>query len=238
LGRNNPNLEDFCHDNSPRFFLKALENVQGDERDVILLSIGYARDSHGKLSLNFGPLNKKGGERRLNVAVTRAKSKIILVSSILAGDIDLTRTQSEGVRLLHDYLEYAASGGERLQSNSYTDKLHFDSPFEEDVYNAVKQHPSLQEYMIRTQVGCSGYRIDLAIANNNRPGEFLLGIECDGASYHSSSTARDRDRLRQQVLERLGWNIYRIWSTEWFRNKPEQVRLLVDKIKQLQQVGN
>jgi very-short-patch-repair endonuclease len=108
------------------------------------------------------------------------------------------------------------------------------SPFEEDVYHALKHHPSLQQYTIRTQVGCSGYRIDLAIAHNNRPGEFLLGIECDGASYHSSPTARDRDRLRQQILEKLGWKIHRIWSTEWFRNKPEQVRLLVDKIQQLQ----
>lgn len=234
LGRNYPNLEDFCRDNSPHFFLKALENVQGDERDVILLSVGYARDSQGKLSLNFGPLNKKGGERRLNVAVTRAKSKITLVSSILAGDIDITRTQSEGVRLLRDYLEYAASGGERLQGNSYTDSLHFDSPFEEDVYHTIRQHSLLQEYIIRTQVGCSGYRIDLAIAHNSRPGEFLLGIECDGASYHSSSTARDRDRLRQQVLERLGWRIHRIWSTEWFRNKPEQIRLLIERINKLQ----
>ena len=234
LGRDYSSLEAFCRDNSPQFFLKALENVQGDERDVILLSVGYARDSQGKLSLNFGPLNKKGGERRLNVAVTRAKSKITLVSSIRAGDIDLTRTQSEGVRLLRDYLEYAASGGERLQGNSYTDDLHFDSPFEEDVYHTINQHSSLQDYLIRTQVGCSGYRIDLAIAHNNRPGEFLLGIECDGASYHSSSTARDRDRLRQQVLERLGWSIHRIWSTEWFRNKPEQVRLLIERIHNLQ----
>ena len=233
LGGNYPNLEDFCRDNSPQFFLKALENVQGDERDVILLSVGYARDPQGKLSLNFGPLNKKGGERRLNVAVTRAKSKITLVSSILAGDIDITRTQSEGVRLLRDYLEYAASGGERLQGNSYTDSLHFDSPFEEDVYHTIRQHSLLQEYIIRTQVGCSGYRIDLAIAHNSRPGEFLLGIECDGASYHSSSTARDRDRLRQQVLERLGWRIHRIWSTEWFRNKPEQIRLLIERINKL-----
>jgi very-short-patch-repair endonuclease len=236
LGKDYPKLEAFCRDNSSQFFLKALENVQGDERDVILLSVGYARDSQGKLSLNFGPLNKKGGERRLNVAVTRAKSKITLVSSILAGDIDLTRTQSDGVRVLRDYLEYAASGGERLQGNSYTDDLHFDSPFEEDVYHTMKQHSSLQDYIIRTQVGCSGYRIDLAIAHNNCPGEFLLGIECDGASYHSSSTARDRDRLRQQVLERLGWSIHRIWSTEWFRNKPDQVRLLIEKIRQLQQM--
>ncbi|WP_427162212.1 DUF4011 domain-containing protein [Aliinostoc sp. HNIBRCY26] len=230
LGKEHPELETFCSDNSPQYFLKALENVQGDERDAIILSVGYARDDQGKLFLNFGPLNRQGGERRLNVAVTRAKSKITLVSSILAGDIDLTRSQSKGAKALRDYLEYAASGGEQLQGNSYTDKLHFDSPFEEDVYHALVQ----QGYTIRTQVGCSGYRIDLAVVNNNRPGEFLLGIECDGASYHSSPTARDRDRLRQQVLERLGWKIYRIWSTDWFRNKPVQVRLLKERIKQLE----
>jgi very-short-patch-repair endonuclease/DNA polymerase III delta prime subunit len=240
LGKDYPNLEAFCRDNSPHFFLKALENVQGDERDVILLSVGYARDAQGKLSLNFGPLNRKGGERRLNVAVTRAKSKLTVISSILAGDIDLTRTQSEGVRVLRDYLDYAASGGDstteqRLQGNAYTDTLHFDSPFEEDVYHTLIRHDLLQDYTIRTQVGCSGYRIDLAVAHQSRPGEFLLGIECDGASYHSSPTARDRDRLRQQVLERLGWNIHRVWSTDWFRNKPEQVELLVERIRQLRQ---
>ncbi|MBD2603592.1 DUF4011 domain-containing protein [Scytonema hofmannii FACHB-248] len=234
LGKEYSDLETLCRDNSPQFFLKALENVQGDERDAIILSVGYARDDQGKLYLNFGPLNKQGGERRLNVAVTRAKSKITLVSSIVAGDIDKTRAESKGVKLLHDYLEYAASGGERLQGNSYTDALKFDSPFEEDVYHALVQ----QGYTIRTQVGCSGYRIDLGVVNNNRPGEFLLGIECDGASYHSSPTARDRDRLRQQVLERLGWKIHRIWSTDWFRNKPVQVRLLIEKIKQLQQMNS
>jgi very-short-patch-repair endonuclease len=230
LGKEYPVLETSCSDNSPEFFLKALENVQGDERDAIILSVGYARDDQGKLLLNFGPLNRQGGERRLNVAVTRAKSKITLVSSIEAGDIDLTRAKSKGAEALRNYLEYAASGGERLQGNSYIDKLHFDSPFEQDVYHALVQ----QGYTIRTQVGCSGYRIDLGVVNSDRPGEFLLGIECDGASYHSSPTARDRDRLRQQVLERLGWKIHRIWSTDWFRNKPVQVRLLIEKIKQLQ----
>ena len=234
LGKQYPVLESFCRDNSPQFFLKALENVQGDERDVILLSIGYARDADGKLSLNFGPLNKKGGERRLNVAITRAKRKITLISSILAGDIDLTGTKSEGIRVLRDYLEYAASGGELLQGPSYVEKLNFDSPFEADVYHTLMNHSLLsKEYILRTQVGCSGYRIDLGVACKNLPGSFLLGIECDGASYHSSPTARDRDRLRQQVLEKLGWNIYRIWSTDWFRNKPEQVRLVVEKIEQL-----
>ncbi|WP_041233270.1 AAA domain-containing protein [Cylindrospermum stagnale] len=231
-GKEYPDLETFCSDNSPQFFLKALENVQGDERDAIILSVGYARDDQGKLSLNFGPLNRQGGERRLNVAVTRAKSKITLVSSIQPGDIDTTRAKSKCIEALHNYLKYAASGGEVLQGNSSTDTLRFESPFEEDVYYTLVQ----EGYTIRTQVGCSGYRIDLAVVNNNCPGEFLLGIECDGASYHSSPTARDRDRLRQEVLERLGWKIYRIWSTDWFRNKPVQVRLLIEKIKQLQQI--
>ena len=230
LGKEYPELEKFCSDNSHQFFIKALENVQGDERDAIIISVGYARDSQGKFSLNFGPLIKQGGERRLNVAVTRAKRKLTLVSSIVAGDIDTTRSKSEGIRLLRDYLEYAASGGERLEGNLYTEKLKFDSPFEEDVYHTLAE----KGYIIRTQVGCSGYRIDLGVVNKNRLGEFLLGIECDGASYHSSPTARDRDRLRQQVLERLGWRIHRIWSTNWFRNKPVQARLLIEKIEQLQ----
>jgi superfamily I DNA and/or RNA helicase/very-short-patch-repair endonuclease len=231
LGKDNPEFDIFCSDNSPKYFLKALENVQGDERDAIILSVGYGRDSQGNLSLNFGPINKSGGQRRLNVAVTRAKRKITLVSSIVAGDIDLSRSKSQGLTRLRDYLEYAASGGERLEGNVYTDKLKFDSPFEEDVCNTLVE----QGYTIRSQVGCSGYRIDLAVVNKNHHGEFLLGIECDGASYHSSPTVRDRDRLRQQVLEKLGWNIHRIWSTDWFRNKPTQVRLLIEKIEQLQQ---
>ena len=234
LGRKNPELEIFCQDGSSQYFLKALENVQGDERDVILLSVGYARDAQGKLTNNFGPLIKKGGERRLNVAVTRAKSKITLVSSIRVGDINLSSTASEGVRTLCNYLEYAETGGERLQGNIYTDKLRFDSPFEEDVYRTLANHPAIQnKYTIRTQVGCSGYRIDLAVCHNDRPGEFLMGIECDGASYHSSPTARDRDRLRQQILEKLGWKIHRIWSTNWFRNKPEQTNRLVEKLLSL-----
>ncbi|MCU0552394.1 MAG: DUF4011 domain-containing protein [Leptolyngbya sp. Prado105] len=233
MSKEHPIVEEFCRETSSQFFLKALENVQGDERDVILLSIGYARDAQGKLSLNFGPLNRIGGERRLNVAITRAKNKITLVSSIVASDIPANRAQSEGVRLLREYLDYAARGGELLQGESYTNQLQFGSPFEKDVYDTLKQYSALKSYTIRTQVGCSGYRIDFAIAHSDRPNEFLLGIECDGVSYHSSPTARDRDRLRQQVLERLGWRIHRIWSTEWFRNKPEQVQRLIEKISHL-----
>jgi very-short-patch-repair endonuclease len=231
LWKEHSDLEDFCRDSSPRFFLKALENVQGDERDVIFLSVGYGRDANGKLSLNFGPLNKRGGERRLNVAVTRAKSKIVLISSIFSSEIDLAGTSSEGVRVMRDYLSYAESGGSKLKGIAYQQELKFDSPFEEDVYHALVSHKALQNYIIRTQVGCSGYRIDLAISHKGRPGEFILGIECDGASYHRSPTARDRDRLRQQILEKLGWKIHRIWSTKWFHSKSEQLEILVANIE-------
>jgi very-short-patch-repair endonuclease len=173
------------------------------------------------------------------VAITRAKDKITVVSSIRANDINLASAKSEGARVLRNYLEYAASGGQLVTERIYTDKLEFGSPFEEDVYNALIQNNDIKEnYIIRTQVGCSGYRIDLAIAHKTRPNEFLLGIECDGASYHSSPTARDRDRLRQQVLERLGWKIHRIWSTEYFKNKPKQLGLLIEKVIETAKVNS
>lgn len=128
------------------------------------------------------------------------------------------------------------NGGNLFSGDSFTGSLKFDSPFEEDVYISICHHPELKDYNAYTQVGCSGYRIDLAIVHKDRPGEFVLGIECDGASYHNSLTARDRDRLRQEQLEKLGWKIYRIWSTEWFHNKATQVQLLVEKIKSLSNV--
>ena len=239
LGSTNSLFNAFCSEDCPDFFLKALENVQGDERDAILLSVGYGFDNKGKLSLNFGPISKQGGERRLNVAITRAKDKITVVSSIRANDINLASAKSEGARVLRNYLEYAANGGQLITERIYTDKLEFGSPFEEDVYNALIQNNDIREnYIIRTQVGCSGYRIDLAIAHKSCPNEFLLGIECDGASYHSSPTARDRDRLRQQVLERLGWKIHRIWSTEYFKNKPKQLSFLIEKIMETTKVNS
>jgi very-short-patch-repair endonuclease len=189
-----------------------------------------------KAGLNFvvqGPLNRKGGERRLNVAVTRAKNKLILVSSLRSSDLDLGRTSSRAVALLKDYLAYAASNGKQLEGNRYDGELRFDSPFEEDVYLALRD----RGYTVRSQIGCSTYRIDLGVVDDTRPGEFLLGVECDGATYHSSPTARDRDRLRQKVLEGLGWKFHRIWSREWFRDKPGQMTKLVNRIEFLKAQG-
>ncbi len=212
-------------DNNP-FFVKNIETVQGDERDIIIMSIGYGPDGKGKVSMNFGPLNQTNGYRRLNVAVTRAKSCLVLVTSIRGTDIDLNRTNSRGVAFLKHYLEYAEFGEDDKVDN-LDDLAGFDSPFEVDVYNELIS----LGYDVKKQVGCSGYRIDLAIINPNNPAEFILGIECDGATYHSSKSVRDRDRLRQQVLEDRNWIIYRIWSTDWIKNKKSQIEKLSNFIK-------
>jgi very-short-patch-repair endonuclease len=219
-----PSIEAFIgnmHDEP--FFVKSLENVQGDERDVIVFSVGYGRDATGKLAMNFGPLNNRGGERRLNVAITRARERVLLVSSIRGAEIDVTRTQAEGVRLLKHYLDYAERGVGVLDAVNATDPdAEFGSLFEEQVARVLES----MGYRVERQVGCSGYRIDLAVVHPVRPGQFALGIECDGATYHSAATARERDRLREQVLVQLGWRIHRIWSTDWFRARPREVERL------------
>jgi very-short-patch-repair endonuclease len=214
-------------------FIKSLEKVQGDERDFIIISLGYGKDTKGILSLNFGPINKAGGERRLNVAVTRAKEKVTLVSSILPQDMDLTRlsTRSRGVTLLAKYLEYAQQGG-RLPTQTYVGGEP-ESDFEYD----VRDHLLERGFDVDAQVGCSGFRIDLAIKNPEHKDRYILGIECDGATYHSQRSARDRDRLRQAVLERLGWRIYRVWSTEWVKNPDRIVASISEKVRELEESG-
>lgn len=204
---------------SEPLFVKNLENVQGDERDVIILSMGYGYNEAGKFLKNFGPLTKSGGERRLNVAVTRAREEVILVASVKAADLDLSGSTSLGAHLLKGYLEYAERGVDALAREIDSITGEAESTFEQEVAAALISrglHPVLQ-------VGCGGFRIDLALKHPHRPGEFCLGIECDGATYHSSKTARDRDRIRQNVLEHLGWNIVRIWSTDWIRNPDRQI---------------
>lgn len=212
----NPEYEDyFNEDNSEPFFVKNLENVQGDERDTIIFSVGYAKDTHGVMYMNFGPLSQTGGYRRLNVAITRAKYCIKLVSSIQPTDIQIDKTNSEGVRLLRSYMEFASIGPSYLnQEPQYSDTISTESPFEESVYNFLAS----RGYNVITQVGCSGYRIDMAVLHPEISGRFVLGIECDGATYHSARTARERDRLRQLVLENMGWKLYRVWSTDWVKD--------------------
>lgn len=218
--RKYPEVETLFHTGlSEPLFIKNLENVQGDERDVIILSMGYGYNEAGKFLKNFGPLTKSGGERRLNVAVTRAREEVILVASVKSSDLDLSGSTSLGAHLLKGYLEYAERGVDSLARTIDSITGEAESTFEQEVAAALISrglHPVLQ-------VGCGGFRIDLALKHPQRPGEFCLGIECDGATYHSSKTARDRDRIRQSVLEQLGWNIIRIWSTDWIRNPERQL---------------
>ena len=212
LRRRDPSCEEFFagHPEEP-FFVKNLENVQGDERDVILISIGYGKIDGGYLPMNFGPLNREGGERRLNVLITRARRRCVVYCNFQGGDLDLRRSRARGVEALKTFLEYAENGVIDIPRVTGREA---DSPFE----TAVAARLRTLDFDVDHQVGSAGFFIDLAVRDPSRPGRYVLGIECDGAAYHSARSARDRDRLRQQVLEGLGWTIHRIWSTDWFRN--------------------
>ncbi len=215
----------FSVDKPDPFFVKNLENVQGDERDVIFLGVGYAKNDAGTLNHSFYPLNRPGGERRLNVAITRAREAMTVFTSIRPDDIDLSRTQARGAKLLRAYLDFAERGKVALASTETEDsERDFDSDFEVEVARALADHG----LDVHRQIGCSGFRIDLALAHPAHPGRYVLGIECDGATYHSSATVRDRDRLRQDILEGLGWKICRIWSTDWIRDPRRQIQKVLD----------
>lgn len=199
------------------FFIKNLERVQGDERDAIVLSVGYGKNDDGRLLYRFGPLNQTGGERRLNVAVTRSKESMTLVSSFSHHDMDPERSSAQGVQLLRLYLEYCACNGASL--GDVAASIPELNPFEIDVRDALVRAgiPLIPQY------GSSGYRIDFAAKHPDKPGRMVLAIECDGATYHSAPTARDRDRLRQEHLERLGWTFHRIWSQDWFQHRDREI---------------
>lgn len=202
-------------------FVKNIENVQGDERDVILISVGYGPAvAGGRLnSMSFGPVNGEGGERRLNVLFTRARVRCEVFASFDPGDIDVSRTSGEGPRILKRFLDYAKNG--QLNESSPTG-LEADSPFEEDVAEVVRSFGFLAD----PQVGSVGFKIDMGIRHPDRPGSYILAVECDGATYHSALWARERDRLRQDVLEHLGWRFHRIWSTDWFYNRHAEIERL------------
>jgi very-short-patch-repair endonuclease len=219
--RGRPELDAFFAESlAEPFFVKNLERVQGDERDAILLSTGVAKDRAGRLDYRgFGPLNGEGGRRRLNVAITRARRRMTLVSSFTHQDMDPARAAGEtGTALLRDYLQYAASGGASFGDGRLTAVAP--DPFEQDVADAL----TAAHIPVLPQWGASRYRIDLVARHPQRPGQLVLAIECDGATYHASPTARERDRLRQQHLEALGWTFHRIWSTDWFQRRDEELR--------------
>lgn len=205
------------------FFVKNLENVQGDERDHIILGVAYGPDAQNKFAMRFGPLNQKGGQRRLNVAITRARYQLDVMSSIHADQINLGQTNAEGAKLLRSFLDFAERGVSAIASAISESGAEHDSEFEAQVERALRE----QGCDVRRQVGCGGFRIDLALVHPERPGRYILGVECDGATYHSSATARDRDRLRQEILEDLGWRLCRVWSTDWIRNPGRQINRIL-----------
>lgn len=214
-----PELDAFFRENRlDGFFVKNLENVQGDERDVMIFSVGYGRDEVGKLTMNFGPLNREGGERRLNVAITRARRRVELVSSVTGTEPEFMGNLGPGPRHLQRYLDYAARGPATLAIDVGEEGGDAESPFEEEVIRTVRSWG----YNVKPQVGTAGYRVDIGVWNPSVAGRFALGIECDGRMYHSSHVARDRDRLRQEVLQSLGWRIYRVWGTAWYRHRREE----------------
>ena len=216
----------FKEDRIDGFFIKNLENVQGDERDVIFFSVGYGYDQNKQITMNFGPLNKPGGERRLNVAVTRAREKVALITSIKGSDVD-PDTQALGVQTLRTYLDYAEHGTDYLKSGKCKEGT-FDSALDEDVANEIKK----LGYQIIPEVGCSGYKIDIGVVDPVNKGCYILGVECDGATYQSSSSARDRDRLREQVLKQLGWRVHRIWAPAWVARRDSEIRRLQEALEQ------
>ena len=226
LRREHPDTDSFFnHHRGDEFFIKNLENVQGDERDVIYISVGYGRTASGKVSQSFGPLNSKGGERRLNVLITRARMAMEVFCNFTADDLRTKADCPVGLKSFKAFLKYAETG--ELEQSHETGKEH-DSPFETEVHNAIEA----LGYQVEPQVGCNGFYIDLAVRDQNKPGRYILAVECDGATYHSSASARDRDRIRQAVLEGLGWRFHRIWSTDWFRNATGEIERLKEAIEQ------
>ena len=232
--RADPDLERFFGpDADEPVFVKNLETVQGDQRDVILLSVGYGpTEPNGRtMSMNFGPLNRQGGERRLNVAITRSTTEVHVFASFDASMIDLARTSAQAVADLKHYIDFAARGpialGEAIRT--FGGVTGYDSDFEQAVAEELRQ----RGWNVRTQIGVSRFRIDLGIVHPDAPGRFLAGVECDGASYHASPSARDRDRVRQIILERLGWTLFRLWSTDFFLDPRASIERLHERLTDL-----
>ncbi len=215
------------------FFIKSLENVQGDERDTIIISVGYARDPSGTLALNFGPINREGGWRRLNVLVTRAKYLTVLVTSLQSAQLRAVPESNRGATALREFIAYAERGA-RLAPEAARLTGAETNDFEDAIAAALRARGLL----VDEQVGASSFRIDLAVRDPRDPKWYILGIECDGATYHSSRAARDRDLLRAEMLRDMGWRLYRVWSVDWFRNPEAEIDAAVEAVERAMRLGD
>ena len=214
----NPELEEISNQAYEPILIKNLENVQGDERDVILFSIGYGPDSTGKIALNFGPVNREGGWRRLNVAVSRARKEMMVFSTLRPEQIDLSKTRSQGVAGLKAFLEFAQKG-----KNILPVKLSNVSSGNDISEKLIAERIKELGYEVHTNIGCSEYKIDIGIVHPNKEGEYVLGIMTDGKNYRAANTARDRNILQNGVLKSLGWNIHRLWILDWWENQDKEL---------------
>lgn len=223
-----PDLETLAYQSEEPIFIKNLENVQGDERDVILFSIGYGQDASGHVSMNFGPLNNEGGERRLNVAVSRARYEMIIFSTLRAEQIDLKRSKAKGVEGLKRFLEFADHGTSSISINQSK------STQQSEMVSVIAKELEAKGYKVDTFVGRSNFKIDLAVLDPKNPDTYLLGILTDGKNYYETKTTRDREICQPNVLRMLKWNIMRIWSVDWFENKEKVLERVVEKLESLQ----
>ena len=220
-----PDLKDIAYNEREPIFVKNLENVQGDERDVILFSVGYGADKHGKVSMNFGPLNNAGGERRLNVAVSRARYEMIVFSTLKASQIDLKRSHAKGVEGLKGFLEFAETGRLPLVSGitGHADK----NVMVEQICEALTK----SGYVTESFVGRSNFKVDIAISTREHPEKYILGILCDGRTYYETKTTRDREIVQPSVLRMLNWRVMRVYSIDWYDNRERALSQILDELK-------
>lgn len=233
--REHPEIEEFSKEASDPLFIKNLENVQGDERDIIIFSVGYGPDKDGRVAMNFGPLNNNGGERRLNVAVSRAREEMIVFSALQPEDIDLNKTNALGVKGLKNFLAYAKYGNHVLAELAVENVY---SSCTDSFKNSVKKELEKMGYQVELDIGTSRNKVDIAVVHPEKENHFILGILCDGDSYRDTPTARDRNILQQKMFAALGWNTTRIWSVNWFSDRDlrsEILKKIDDQIKDLLQ---
>lgn len=224
-----PELEQKAYQCEEPIFIKNLENVQGDERDVILFSVGYGPDKHGKVSMNFGPLNNEGGERRLNVAVSRARYEMIVFATLRAEQIDLKRSSAKGVEGLKSFIEFAGKGTLNL-TQSMVAANNLQDAAENDLVRIIAEELRGHGYEVMTHVGRSQFKIDLAVLNPEKKDEYMMGILCDGRNYYDTKTTRDREIVQPGVLTGLGWNVMRVWAVDWYGNHQQVIDRLLKRL--------
>ena len=217
-----PDLKELAYNSKEPIFVKNLENVQGDERDVILFSIGYGADKTGKVSMNFGPLNNAGGERRLNVAVSRARYEMIVFSTLKASQIDLKRSNAKGVEGLKAFLEFAETGRLPFVSNGVSSNTDTNV-----MANQICEALNQEGYVTESFVGRSDFKVDIAVSTREHPDQYILGILCDGKTYYETKTTRDREIVQPNVLRMLNWRVMRVYSIDWYENRDRALKQIL-----------